>query len=393
MGKKKHQEEHENLERWLVSYADFMTLLFATFVVLYGLAFSNANEYKSLESSLQNAFAAPSLLEGSMGLMTGSDQMNIFDNPSGDSVVPPLLELLSPKYEQESFESIKETINNDKDLSGVKAKIDERGLVIQILESNLLFESSSANLTKSSYKTLDTIGYLIKSKFALHLIRVEGHTDNLPLSSKIYPSNWELSSARASVVARHLIDKYKFKQDLFSVVGYSDTRPIASNNNSENRRKNRRVEIVVLKNRNSAMEPKSSTRTSVEALAKKAEDGEDITAQEQPEIKVETKPAEKPRENMSTAATRLVDETGKQNMIIIKDNYNNESEKIAKEINAYEESVKNQSPDFKKPVMNSSVYTGGNQKIDPTQVKYDYASNIKKIYHDLINTSQSSSKK
>ena len=160
MAKKKHQEEHENVERWLVSYADFMTLLFATFVVLYGLAMSNAQDYTNLQDSLERAFSASSLFDGSPSIMgEGGNDESVFDNTPGDSVVPPLLELLSPKYEQESFEKIKEAIEKDKDLKNdIDVNIDERGLVINILDSDLLFESSSTKLTLKSTKILDKVG-------------------------------------------------------------------------------------------------------------------------------------------------------------------------------------------------------------------------------------------
>ena len=118
-------------------------------------------------------------------------------------------------------------------------------------------------------KVLDNIGVLIGEKFALHYIRVEGHTDNLPINSFLYPSNWELSSARSSSVIRYLIQRFKFMPNIFTAIGYSDTRPLVENTTDENRAKNRRVEILVLKNKFRGLE---HATTSILTQSKKAQE-------------------------------------------------------------------------------------------------------------------------
>lgn len=248
MPKKKHPE-HENLERWLVSYADFMTLLFATFVVLYALSQINVNEFKKVEESLKKAFSVQSILDGGSGVMNSGDA--VMDSTSADTLIDTLMmEYISQRYEQQSYEQIKKEIE-DKVKNGeykdINAKIDERGLVITITDKDLLFKSGSAELNDSAKKLLDEVGKLIVEKFAMHSIRVEGHSDSVPVSGK-YPSNWELSSARASSIVRYMIDKFHILPDLMSVIGYSDTRPVATGKDSASLAKNRRVEIVVMKN-------------------------------------------------------------------------------------------------------------------------------------------------
>ena len=106
MAKKKKAEEHENLERWLVSYADFMTLLFATFVVLYALSQINVNEFKKVEESLKKAFSAQSMLDGGSGVLTQGN--SVMDANAANSMIDSLMmEYISPRYEQESYEKIK----------------------------------------------------------------------------------------------------------------------------------------------------------------------------------------------------------------------------------------------------------------------------------------------
>ena len=260
MAKKKPPEEHENLERWLVSYGDFITLLFATFVVLYALSQIDISEFNALEDSIKKAFSAPSLLEGSEAILDGKD--SIFDASSADSVIAPLmLEYVSQKYEEQSFKDIKsavEQLKQNGDLSDVEASITDSGLLISF-KNDFLFYSGSATLTDKALKALDDIGVLIGEKFALHYIRVEGHTDNLPINNFVYPSNWELSSARSSAVVRYLIQRFNFMPNIFTSVGYADTRPLVENTNDVNRAKNRRVEILVLKNKFKNLEHSSAS--------------------------------------------------------------------------------------------------------------------------------------
>lgn len=249
MARKKKAEEHENLERWLVSYADFMTLLFATFVVLYALSQINVNEFKKVEESLKKAFSVQSILDGGSGVMSSGN--SVMDTSSADSMIDTLLmEYISQRYEQESYDKIKKDVEDlakSGELNGVSATIDERGLVITITDKNILFKSGSAELSESAKEILEKIGKLIVEKFALHSIRVEGHTDSIPVSGR-YPSNWELSSARASSIVRYLIDRFKILPDVMSAVGYADTRPVATGKDAASLAKNRRVEIVVQRN-------------------------------------------------------------------------------------------------------------------------------------------------
>lgn len=254
MAKKKKPEEHENLERWLVSYADFMTLLFATFVVLYALSQINVNDFKKMEDSIKRSFNRESIIDGNNGIMDNNGE-NILSQGAADSMIDSLLmEYISPRYEQESYEQIKREIDRmtkSGELDGVQVEIDDRGLVINIDDKNILFASGSAALTDTAKAKLEKIGKLIVEKFAMHTIRVEGHTDNVPAGGK-FPSNWELSAARSSSIVRFLISRFKILPDLFTVVGYADTRPKETGKPDKN--KDRRVEIIVQRNQYKKLE-------------------------------------------------------------------------------------------------------------------------------------------
>lgn len=260
MGKKQKHPEHENLERWLVSYADFITLLFAVFVVLYALSQLDLAKFKDLKISLSKAFA-PTIFAGQgsdSAMMDKSGDKVLNDSRQGDEVN--ILQGFNPQLELKKMEKaegeIKEAIEKG-DLKGVSAKLDKRGLVISLVDS-VFFTSGSAIVKTEANKMLDKIALTLKKDFAGHKIRIEGHTDSDPISTSIYPSNWELSGSRASSVVRHFIKRFKMPKQTFSAVGYADSVPIASNSTIDGKRKNRRVEIVILNSKTADLEAGSN---------------------------------------------------------------------------------------------------------------------------------------
>lgn len=249
MAKKQKHPEHENLERWLVSYADFITLLFATFVVLYALAQVDATDFAKLEDSLKSAFSQNTLFEGQQAIMDGND--SIFDQQRANSFIPSLMvEYISPKYEENSFKEIAEEIKELTEigeLDGITSKITDKGLLLTF-DDKYLFAPGSAYLAADARKLLDKVGVLICKKFVLHNMIIEGHTDSSPMHTSQFPSNWELSGARACSVVRYLISRFKFAPSLFSATGYADTRPLETAISPKDPA-NRRVEILILKNK------------------------------------------------------------------------------------------------------------------------------------------------
>lgn len=249
MAKKHKHEDHENLERWLVSYGDFITLLFATFVVLYALAQVDATDFAKLEESLKNAFSQNTIFEGQQSVMEGSD--SLFDQQPANSFIPSLMvEYISPKYEEDSFKEIENEIKELTEmgeLDGISSKMTDKGLLLTF-DDKYLFAPGSAYLDTPARKLLDKVGVLICKKFILHSMIVEGHTDSNAMRSNIFPSNWELSGARACSVVRYLISRFNFSPSLFSAVGYADTRPLETAISPKDPA-NRRVEILILRNK------------------------------------------------------------------------------------------------------------------------------------------------
>ena len=298
MARKKPPEEPENLERWLVSYGDFITLLFATFVVLYALAQVDVSDFAKLEESLKNAFSQNTLMEGQQSIMDGSQ--NIFDQQQANSFIPSLmLEYISPKYEEASFNEIEENIKELKEageLDGISSKMTDKGLLLTF-NDKYLFAPGSAYLDANAKKLLDKVGVLICKKFVLHSMRVEGHTDSQPIHSAQYPSNWELSGARASSVVRYMISRFKFAPNLFSAIGFADTRPLETSYSPKDSA-NRRVEILILKN--SYKNSYENTNTSALTLSKKQQ--EEIQKQREKII------SQVEHDSISPAARKLLEE-------------------------------------------------------------------------------------
>jgi len=322
MAKKKKHPEHENLERWLISYADFITLLFATFVVLYALSQVDIKDFKALEDSLREAFAAPSVMQGADGMMQNTSD-SLFDTSQADSMVTPLMmEYLSQRYEEESMQDIKKTIDEkvkSGELEGIEAYKSERGLVIRF-NDDYLFKSGSADLTPLAQQKLDKVGAIIAKKFILHNMRVEGHTDNQPIHSVVFPSNWELSAARASSLIRYFISRFKFMPSLFTAVGFSDTRPIADNADLKTRAKNRRVEILILKNKFKSQE------SGVDVITK-------MSKEDQERMQLNRISTINRIESISEAAKKLTngDKKAEQNAIILNDVYDRETKRLYRE--------------------------------------------------------------
>lgn len=321
MGKKHKHPEHINLERWLISYADFITLLFATFVVLYALSQVDIKDFKALENSIKQAFDAPSVMQGNEGVMSASS--SLFDQSQADSMITPLMmEYVSQKYEEQSMQQIEQDINQenkDGEVDGVEVFRTDKGLLIRF-SGDVLFKPASAELTPAARLKLDKIGAIIAKKFVLHNMRVEGHTDNQAMKSAIYPSNWELSSARASAIIRYFIGRFSFMPSLFTAVGFAHTRPIVDNSSPGNMAKNRRVEILILKNRFKSQE---SATNDIMKMSK----------EEQAKMQAQRLDTIKQIESLSKKAKMMTPEEKKaqQDAMVINKVYNKELMRISKE--------------------------------------------------------------
>jgi chemotaxis protein MotB len=253
-----HEEEHENEERWLVSFADMMTLLFCLFMVLFAISSVNTSKFEALQKALQNAFSGKILSGGQAVMETGNDKQ-----PNKPGTEPPLqamtplqamanssIESAQSKAvakENQDFRKLKERIDALVAKEGLTGKVEttvrKRGLVVELLTDNVFFDSGQAVLKPGALNLLDKLGEVLKAE-QTHPIVVEGHTDSQPISNSQYPSNWELSGARASSVIRTFAsDGVPSGRLSGSLYGAED--PTASNATAEGRSRNRRVDVIL----------------------------------------------------------------------------------------------------------------------------------------------------
>ena len=245
--KKKAHEKEPNLERWLVSYADFITLLFAVFVMLYAMSIVDQKKMEEVQASIQSSFAGPQTLTPALKVI-GNKDFGLIPEAVEAPVVPPQpQDEAAAAAEAQEFSQIKQEIEGNLQDYGAKNEVqltvNERGLVISLKEAGF-FPSGTAKVQPAALPLLDKIATSI-SHYA-NTLRIEGHTDNVPVNSPAFPSNWELSTARANSIVHYLIEKHGFKGSKLSVTGYAEYRPIADNATEEGRKLNRRVDIVML---------------------------------------------------------------------------------------------------------------------------------------------------
>jgi len=234
-------------ERWLLTYSDLITLLMIFFVVLYSLSSINAKKFEAMALSLAQAM--------------GGGQ-SVLDQ-SGASLAPGISgseeELANEINEMKDLEKIRKELQEYIDQNGLNGKVavnmEERGVVLSF-QDVALFPLGSAELTPGARDMIAKIGQILK-KYNQYL-RIEGHTDDLPIHTRQYPSNWELSVARATSVVQELIHGLSFSPSRLSATGYGEFRPREPNDSAENRQKNRRVDIVILKHRYETAEPMST---------------------------------------------------------------------------------------------------------------------------------------
>jgi chemotaxis protein MotB len=269
--KKHHEEEHENHERWLVSGYDMMTLLFAVFVVLFAISSTNISKVKELQQSLKEAFSGP-VLSGGRAMMAAGDA-----SESNRAAPEPPLPSITPvqavaaamrttdsdeaeqakvadaaadlaAQEEEDFQALKRRIDALVREAGLAAKVSttvtRRGLRVRLLTDKLLFDSGSATIENpTAIAVLDKIGVIVATE-RKHPVEVAGHTDDRPIATSQFPSNWQLSGARAGAVVQRLIGA-GVAGDRASLGGYAARQPVASNATAAGRARNRRVEIVL----------------------------------------------------------------------------------------------------------------------------------------------------
>jgi chemotaxis protein MotB len=279
--------EHENEERWLLTYADMLTLLFALFMVLFSISSVNISKYQVLQQSLKAAFSG-SILPGGRAILQSGSESTAAHTPA-TAVVPSIVPLqptptsrsssstgsanaftsaqqaasaqpMTSAQLQAALNSMSASIAEQDELVGLQHKLEayakahgfanqvhavvnRRGLVVQVLTDNLLFQSGQATLQPTGLPLLNEVAQLLNVD-QTHPITVEGYTDNVPIHSAEFPSNWELSTTRATTVVQYLISR-GVNDNRLGAAGYADLHPVASNATAAGRALNRRVDIVI----------------------------------------------------------------------------------------------------------------------------------------------------
>lgn len=256
-----HEEEHENEERWLVSFADMMTLLFCVFMILFAISSVNTSKFEALQKSMKDAFSG-AVLDGGTSMMNAGAEAKDNDTPSPEPPLPALRPITSindqaprtdaekeaaARREEQEFRALKRRIDKLAKQAGVsrqvRTTVRRHGLVVQLLTDKVFFDSGQAVLKPGARRLVEKIGAIVRDE-RRHPVVVAGHTDSVPISGHQFPSNWELSGARAGAVVRVFVQEGVLSRRV-SLAGHASQEPIATNSTPEGRAKNRRVEVVL----------------------------------------------------------------------------------------------------------------------------------------------------
>lgn len=227
--KNKNEEQGNDTHRWVVSYADFITLLFAFFVVMYAMSSVNVSKYQSLSKGIHSAFNSKN-----------QQQSAVTTDQEGEGTQTRKTKGIF----RDGLDELNQSLN-EFDRVDYQIKRDEGWIELDI-KATSLFEAGNAELKPDAVLRLMYLAWKIKN--AEFPIIVEGHSDNVPITSPQYPSNWELSAARAAAVGR-LLYSFGVAGDRISVTGYADQYPLMDNTTEWGRSQNRRVSIIIVKNR------------------------------------------------------------------------------------------------------------------------------------------------
>jgi len=270
-GHEEEHEEHENHERWLVSYADMMTLLMVLFIVMFAISQVDQRKFAALKSGLSAGFGAPvAILMGGDAMLdpggsVAPDSVNLAGSAGGKApsamidpqanVDPDAVARLTRATEQaqvakevKNLKKAESELKKALEQAGLKDsatfRFDERGLIVTIATDKVLFDSGGAALLPDGRRILGTIAPTLRA--LPNRLSVDGHTNSVPISTARFPSNWELSTDRATGVLRYLVSVQKFPASRLYATGFADTRPLVAASDDRALVKNRRVEIVVL---------------------------------------------------------------------------------------------------------------------------------------------------
>jgi chemotaxis protein MotB len=260
-------EEHDaaNHERWLLTYADMITLLMVLFIVLFAISVVDKKKFAALADGLSHQFGATNkILPAGTGVMDGgktsnADQGQLTNNPAQPLSPLDQVEVSQQrsqdqqkqnllKQEQAALADARQQIEAALKARGlqnsVSFKVTSRGLVVSIVTDQVLFDTGQASLKPVGHEVLDAVAPALRN--LPNDISIEGHTDNVPINGGLFASNWELSAVRATTVLRYLVANEGLRANRLSATGYADTKPVVLNDSPAHQAQNRRVEVVVL---------------------------------------------------------------------------------------------------------------------------------------------------
>jgi len=270
--KREHEAEKDNGDRWLLTYSDLITLLMIFFVVLYSMSKVDAQRFAAVAESLNKALGGGTPAKIELAVSPVGPSLFQTGTPSSKTTVPgngtdpnntahtkPDASANASQgngdTEKMTIDAIKAKLDKFAADNGIQSTlvttIEERGLVVSIQET-LLFESGSADITARARDILEKISTVLA--VAPNQIKVEGHTDNLPINTAKFPSNWELSVIRSTNVV-HILQHDGISPDRLSAAGYGEFRPISSNDTDAGRGKNRRIDLIILRTKYDLTEP------------------------------------------------------------------------------------------------------------------------------------------
>lgn len=243
------EEEHVNDERWLLTYADMITLLMVLFIVLFAIGQVDQKKFQELHDGLAKSFGTATVLDGGAGILQGSTAQSIAPDQSRQALQALQVQNQAAQNAQRQaadMSRVQQKISAALAAAGLANAVqftqEKRGLVINVVTDRVLFELGSATLRPEGGRVLSAVAPPLAG--LPNRLTVEGHTDNVPISG-VFQTNWELSAERATTVLRYLLGQ-SIKPSKISAAGYADQRPLVANDTTEHRARNRRVAIVVL---------------------------------------------------------------------------------------------------------------------------------------------------
>ena len=258
--RREEPEEHENHERWLITYADMITLLMAFFIMLFTMSQLDLAKFKEFQQGFARQVGNDINIaaDGGAGVLDGAPDPQEQILAAAEQVLNEKAKVdLARKLERNRLEDVRREVTRRVEKAGLAGKVgfrlEERGLIVTIVSDDVLFDLGSAELRPAGRKVLDGMGGVLRPM--PNHVAIEGHTDNLPISGGPYGDNWVLSTARSTSVLGYLLERHNLPASRLSAAGYADQRPVKPNNTAANRAANRRVEIVIL----ASADPKEGT--------------------------------------------------------------------------------------------------------------------------------------